>query len=170
MPDLEIHSLSYQTYFDKSAMKSAGQKNTTVFSLLFIFCFPCYKNTPGFGFIFFIWLNLLYIKRTNITICAFCQCRHYKSLHAYLHIPYVCLFDWEEHTLGIASKISRIFTLLVRYFMPMYVPFANISVLLCFQRLYFCGYGHGICTYITLKQCNYFSVCTRVLCCRSVKV
>lgn len=80
-------------------MKSAGQKNTTVFSLLFIFCFPCYKNTPGFGFIFFIWLNLLYIKRTNITICAFCQCRHYKSLHAYLHIPYVCLFDWEEpHT------------------------------------------------------------------------
>lgn len=46
--------------------------------------------------------------------------------------PVYIYLEGKSHTFGIAFKISYIFTLSVRYFMPMYVPFANIFALLCF--------------------------------------
>lgn len=53
----------------------------------------------------------------------------------YTYPVYVYLTG-KSHTFGIASKISCIFTLLVRYFMLMYVLFENIFVTLFLENVF----------------------------------
>lgn len=144
-------------------MKSARQKIPL--------CLPCYLffaslaiNTAGFSKKKKSWLNLLCIKRANIPTCAF--------LSMWTLQKPACIFTYTLHTfiwvesavyLGLRAKFHVFLLCWWGYFVPMYAPLAGIPVLLCFSRLYFCGHSQGICTYVTLKQHNYF-YCARVLC------
>lgn len=109
-------------------------------------CFPCYLffaslaiSTPGFKK-----KNLakpvIYQKGQYTDFCVFIYADTTEAcMHIYIYPIYVYL-----SVFGIACKISCILPLSVRCFVPVYVPFANIPVLLGFLAVAFLwAYGRG---------------------------